>query len=80
MTNFDRYYYGFWKNDKMYGKGILEEPDSIFEGEFKNNKKWNGQMKKDNQTYIIKKGKQVKRLGNSTSLRMEVNLNYEEKT
>ena len=62
MTNFDRYYYGFWKNDKMHGKGFLEEPDSIFEGEFKNNKKWNGQIKKDNQTYIIEKGKQTKKI------------------
>ena len=59
MTNFDCFYDGFWKDDKRHGEGYLDDQNGIFEGEFKNDKKWNGQQRKDKTITVIDKGKEV---------------------
>ena len=59
LSTFNCHYDGFWKNDKRHGKGYLEDQNGIFNGEFKNDMKWNGQLKKDNKIFIIDEGKEI---------------------
>lgn len=53
----DYYYDGYWLNDKKHGKGILKCEEGIFEGEFKDDSKWNGTLKVGVDKIIFKNGK-----------------------
>ena len=54
----DAYFYdGDWKDDKKHGKGCLNDQDGHFEGEFKDDFKWNGVLKVGVDEIIFKNGK-----------------------
>ena len=54
----DAYFYdGDWKDDKKHGKGCLNDQDGYFEGEFKDDFKWNGVLKVGVDEIIFKNGK-----------------------
>lgn len=54
----DAYFYdGNWKDDKKHGKGCLNDQDGYFEGEFKDDFKWNGVLQVGVDEIIFNNGK-----------------------
>ena len=57
------WYFGEWKDGKYHGEGEMNYTDSVFEGEWKEGKIWNGRFYKDGKkqkpTKFIKNGEEI---------------------